>query len=150
MFMSCSLFLTLPLCQFTLLAIPNFLAWLRHCTVACLVCKFRSEKGENLKMMKKNKKVQWFWTWVIGSIILRLILVYFPKNLNLSSRPEASTPLTSIRRRKLPFLTNSSSTTRSFLHFNSILLLFAVAEGYWLKQSSMSPYAGFSFLYSSN
>jgi phosphatidylinositol glycan class U len=101
-------------------------------------------------MMKKNKKVQWFWTWVIGSIILRLILVYFPKNLNLSSRPEVSTPITSIRRRKLPFLTNSSSTTRSFLHFNSILLLFAVAEGYWLKQSSMSPYAGFSFLYKSN
>ncbi|XP_058751285.1 uncharacterized protein LOC131624351 [Vicia villosa] len=61
------------------------------------------------------KKVQWFWTWVIGSVILRLILVYFPKNLNLSSRPEISTPLTSIRR---------------------------LAEGYWLKQSSMSPYAG--------
>jgi hypothetical protein len=53
--------------------------------------------------MKNNNKVQWFWTWVIGSIILRLILVYFPKNLNLSSRPEVSTPLTSIRRRKLPF-----------------------------------------------
>ncbi|KAI5417318.1 hypothetical protein KIW84_042065 [Lathyrus oleraceus] len=63
----------------------------------------------------KTKKVQWFWTWVIGSVILRLILVYFPKNLNLSSRPEVSTPLTSIRR---------------------------LAEGYWLKQSSMSPYAG--------
>ncbi|CAK8533197.1 unnamed protein product [Lathyrus sativus] len=63
----------------------------------------------------KMKKVQWFWTWVIGSVILRLILVYFPKNLNLSSRPEISTPLTSIRR---------------------------LAEGYWLKQSSMSPYAG--------
>ncbi|PNX58988.1 phosphatidylinositol glycan anchor biosynthesis class U, partial [Trifolium pratense] len=45
----------------------------------------------------------------------RLILVYFPKNLNLSSRPEVSTPLTSIRR---------------------------LAEGYWLKQSSISPYAG--------
>ncbi|XP_058778939.1 uncharacterized protein LOC131652959 [Vicia villosa] len=63
----------------------------------------------------KMRKVQWFWTWVIGSVILRLILVYFPKNLNLSSRPEISTPLTSIRR---------------------------LAEGYWLKQSSMSPYAG--------
>ncbi|CAI8609721.1 unnamed protein product [Vicia faba] len=63
----------------------------------------------------KMNKVQWFWTWVIGSVILRLILVYFPQNLNLSSRPEVSTPLTSIRR---------------------------LAEGYWLKQSSMSPYAG--------
>lgn len=63
----------------------------------------------------KKKKVQWFWTWVVGSIIFRLILIYFPKNLNLSSRPEVATPLTSIRR---------------------------LAEGYWLKQSSMSPYAG--------
>ncbi|XP_027336011.1 phosphatidylinositol glycan anchor biosynthesis class U protein isoform X2 [Abrus precatorius] len=63
----------------------------------------------------KKKKVQWFWTWVIGSVILRVILLYFPKNLNLSSRPEVSTPLTSLRR---------------------------LAEGYWLKQSSMSPYAG--------
>ncbi|CAL5185734.1 unnamed protein product [Lathyrus oleraceus] len=69
----------------------------------------------NMEVTVKMKKVQWFWTWVIGSVILRLILVYFPKNLNLSSRPEISTPLTSIRR---------------------------LAEGYWLKQSSMSPYAG--------
>ncbi|KAI5417317.1 hypothetical protein KIW84_042065 [Lathyrus oleraceus] len=90
----------------------------------------------------KTKKVQWFWTWVIGSVILRLILVYFPKNLNLSSRPEVSTPLTSIRRRKL-FLShrlNSIITVLSFIHFNCSY--FAVAEGYWLKQSSMSPYAG--------
>ncbi|RZB56685.1 Phosphatidylinositol glycan anchor biosynthesis class U protein isoform B [Glycine soja] len=64
-------------------------------------------------MMKK--KVQWFWTWVLGSVVLRLILLFFPKNLNLSSRPEVSTPLTSLRR---------------------------LAEGYWLKQSSLSPYAG--------
>ncbi|OMO85287.1 GPI transamidase subunit PIG-U [Corchorus capsularis] len=56
-----------------------------------------------------------FWSWVIASIVLRLILIYFPKNLNLASRPEVSTPLTSFRR---------------------------LAEGYWLKQSSMSPYAG--------
>ncbi|XP_016190209.2 phosphatidylinositol glycan anchor biosynthesis class U protein isoform X1 [Arachis ipaensis] len=65
--------------------------------------------------MTKKKKVQWFWMWVIGSVTLRLILVYFPRNLNLSSRPEVSTPLTSLRR---------------------------LAEGYWLKRSSMSPYAG--------
>ncbi|TKY55342.1 Phosphatidylinositol glycan anchor biosynthesis class U protein [Spatholobus suberectus] len=65
--------------------------------------------------MMKKKKVPWFWTWVIGSVVLRLILLYFPQNLNLSSRPEVSTPLTSLRR---------------------------LAEGYWLKQSSMSPYAG--------
>lgn len=56
----------------------------------------------------------WKWTW--ASIILRLILIYIPHNLlNLSSRPELSTPLTSLRR---------------------------LAEGYWLKQSSISPYAG--------
>ncbi|WVZ09611.1 hypothetical protein V8G54_014141 [Vigna mungo] len=65
--------------------------------------------------MTKKKKVPWFWTWVIGSVVFRLILLYFPKNLNLSSRPEVSTPLTSLRR---------------------------LAEGYWLKQSSVSPYAG--------
>ncbi|KAM7531255.1 hypothetical protein LguiB_034665 [Lonicera macranthoides] len=62
----------------------------------------------------KKKKTR-FWRWAIASVIFRLILIYFPKNLNLSSRPEVSTPLTSLRR---------------------------LAEGYWLKQSSMSPYAG--------
>ncbi|KAF7828312.1 phosphatidylinositol glycan anchor biosynthesis class U protein [Senna tora] len=62
-----------------------------------------------------KNKLPWFWFWVIASVLLRLILIYFPKSLNLSSRPEVSTPLTSIRR---------------------------LAEGYWLKQSSLSPYAG--------
>ncbi|XWS63073.1 hypothetical protein CRYUN_Cryun06bG0065300 [Craigia yunnanensis] len=66
------------------------------------------------KLKKKTTSIS-FWYWVIASIIFRLILIYFPKNLNLSSRPEVSTPLTSFRR---------------------------LAEGYWLKQSSMSPYAG--------
>ncbi|XP_019424323.1 PREDICTED: phosphatidylinositol glycan anchor biosynthesis class U protein-like isoform X2 [Lupinus angustifolius] len=61
------------------------------------------------------KKVQWFWISVLGSVILRFILFYSSKNLNLSSRPEIATPLTSLRR---------------------------LAEGYWLKQSSMSPYSG--------
>nr|XP_027082773.1 phosphatidylinositol glycan anchor biosynthesis class U protein-like isoform X2 [Coffea arabica]XP_027085656.1 phosphatidylinositol glycan anchor biosynthesis class U protein-like isoform X2 [Coffea arabica] len=56
-----------------------------------------------------------FWKWAIASVIFRLILIYFPGNLNLASRPEVSTPLTSLRR---------------------------LAEGYWLKQLSMSPYAG--------
>ncbi|TXG50982.1 hypothetical protein EZV62_023506 [Acer yangbiense] len=67
------------------------------------------------KKEEKLSKRSSFWVWVIASVIFRLILVYFHKNLNLSSRPEVSTPLTSIRR---------------------------LAEGYWLKQSSMSPYAG--------
>lgn len=47
--------------------------------------------------------------------MLRLILIYLPKTFNLASRPEVSTPLVSLRR---------------------------LAEGYWLKQSSISPYAG--------
>ncbi|XP_039040388.1 phosphatidylinositol glycan anchor biosynthesis class U protein-like isoform X1 [Hibiscus syriacus] len=66
------------------------------------------------KLKKKIGSIS-FWKWVIASVIFRLILIYFPQNLNLSSRPEVSTPLTSFRR---------------------------LAEGYWLKQSSMSPYAG--------
>ncbi|KAG8662122.1 phosphatidylinositol glycan anchor biosynthesis class U protein isoform X1 [Manihot esculenta] len=69
-------------------------------------------KEENEQL---NKTRGGFWTWVMASVIFRLILIYFPQNLNLSSRPEVSTPLTSLRR---------------------------LAEGYWLKQASMSPYAG--------
>lgn len=46
------------------------------------------------------------------------------------------------------FLTNSSQLLLySFIHFNCSY--FAVAEGYWLKQSSMSPYAGFFSLHCS-
>jgi hypothetical protein len=32
--------------------------------------------------------------------MLRLILIYLPKTFNLASRPEVSTPLVSLRRRK--------------------------------------------------
>ncbi|XP_065625557.1 GPI transamidase component GAB1 homolog [Quercus suber] len=64
---------------------------------------------------QSKKKESWYWNWLIGSVALRVILIYFSNNLNLASRPEISTPLTSLRR---------------------------LAEGYWLKQSSMSPYAG--------
>ncbi|OVA14151.1 GPI transamidase subunit PIG-U [Macleaya cordata] len=60
-------------------------------------------------------KMRWFWVWVLASLFFRLVLIYFPKNLNLGSRPEVATPLTSLRR---------------------------LAEGYWLKQSSISPYSG--------
>ncbi|KAJ8766202.1 hypothetical protein K2173_021719 [Erythroxylum novogranatense] len=57
-----------------------------------------------------------FWRWLISGTVLRLILIYcLPQNLHFSSHPEVSTPLTSLRR---------------------------LAEGYWLKQSSMSPYSG--------
>ncbi|XP_010545955.1 PREDICTED: phosphatidylinositol glycan anchor biosynthesis class U protein [Tarenaya hassleriana] len=66
-------------------------------------------------MAEEQKKPSRFWIWAMASVIFRLILILFQENLNLSSRPEVSTPLTSLRR---------------------------LAEGYWLKQSSMSPYAG--------
>ncbi|KAH8521892.1 hypothetical protein H0E87_002794, partial [Populus deltoides] len=63
----------------------------------------------------EQKKKRGFWRWLIASVMLRLILIYLPKTFNLASRPEVSTPLVSLRR---------------------------LAEGYWLKQSSISPYAG--------
>ncbi|XP_070679587.1 uncharacterized protein [Malus domestica] len=72
-------------------------------------------KTEDQSTKRKKQKHGSFWTWLAASVLFRLVLIYFPKNLNLSSRPEVSTPLTSLRR---------------------------LAEGYWLKQSSMSPYAG--------
>ncbi|XP_058104809.1 uncharacterized protein LOC131248514 isoform X2 [Magnolia sinica] len=62
-------------------------------------------------MVKKRH----FWLSVTISLLLRLALILLPKNLNLGSRPEIATPLTSLRR---------------------------LAEGYWLKQLSLSPYAG--------
>ncbi|KAJ0908314.1 putative GPI transamidase subunit PIG-U [Helianthus annuus] len=69
---------------------------------------------------KTTKKHPWFWSSAVASMVLRLVLiVYFPNTLlNFSSRPEVSTPITSLRR---------------------------LAEGYWLKQSSMSLYAGLYF-----
>ncbi|KAG9441465.1 hypothetical protein H6P81_017319 [Aristolochia fimbriata] len=56
-----------------------------------------------------------FWVSAMLPLVLRLFLILYSKNLNLGARPEIATPVTSLRR---------------------------LAEGYWLKQSSMSPYAG--------
>uniref|UniRef100_A0A0E0CPZ2 GPI transamidase subunit PIG-U n=1 Tax=Oryza meridionalis TaxID=40149 RepID=A0A0E0CPZ2_9ORYZ len=56
-----------------------------------------------------------FWSMAAAAVGFRLVLVLFGGDLHLASRPEVSTPLTSIRR---------------------------LAEGYWLKQASMSPYSG--------
>uniref|UniRef100_A0A7N0UBG5 GPI transamidase subunit PIG-U n=1 Tax=Kalanchoe fedtschenkoi TaxID=63787 RepID=A0A7N0UBG5_KALFE len=56
-----------------------------------------------------------FRKWAAASIMVRMVLIYYSKSLNLAARPELSTPLTSLRR---------------------------LAEGYWLKQESISPYAG--------
>ncbi|XP_020572693.1 phosphatidylinositol glycan anchor biosynthesis class U protein-like [Phalaenopsis equestris] len=60
-------------------------------------------------------RIWWFWPAVAAALAFRLLLLPFANELNLGSRPEVATPLTSLRR---------------------------LAEGYWLKQSSLSPYAG--------
>ncbi|CAA7022851.1 unnamed protein product [Microthlaspi erraticum] len=73
------------------------------------------KKDDGEMAEEEKKKPCRFWIWALSSVAFRLILISFAGNLNLSSRPEVSTPLTSIRR---------------------------LAEGYWLKQASMSPYAG--------
>ncbi|CAN6253727.1 unnamed protein product, partial [Urochloa humidicola] len=59
--------------------------------------------------------IRYYWPMVAAAVGFRLILVLFGGDLHLASRPEVSTPLTSLRR---------------------------LAEGYWLKQASMSPYSG--------
>lgn len=56
-----------------------------------------------------------YWAMAVGSVILRLLFICFSEDLNLGFRPEVATPVTSLRR---------------------------LAEGYWLKNSSMSPYSG--------
>ncbi|XP_072957752.1 uncharacterized protein [Typha angustifolia] len=60
-------------------------------------------------------EIRYYWAMVAAATAFRLLLIVFSGDLNLGSRPEVATPLTSLRR---------------------------LAEGYWLKQSSMSPYAG--------
>ncbi|WOL19553.1 phosphatidylinositol glycan anchor biosynthesis class U protein-like [Canna indica] len=60
--------------------------------------------------------IRGYWILAAAAIAFRFLLfVCFPKDLHLGSRPEVATPLTSLRR---------------------------LAEGYWLKQASMSPYSG--------
>ncbi|WVZ74133.1 hypothetical protein U9M48_022355 [Paspalum notatum var. saurae] len=59
--------------------------------------------------------IRHYWPTAAAAVGFRLVLVLFGGDLHLASRPEVSTPLTSLRR---------------------------LAEGYWLKQASMSPYSG--------
>ncbi|KAM3364872.1 hypothetical protein ACQJBY_014936 [Aegilops geniculata] len=59
--------------------------------------------------------IRHYWSMAVAAVGFRLVLVLFGGDLHLASRPEVSTPLTSLRR---------------------------LAEGYWLKQASMSPYSG--------
>lgn len=112
-----------------------------------IVCKNQSME-EKSKTESKRKKLG-FWKWAIASVLFRLIFSYFSKNLNLSSRPEVSTPLTSLRRRKssLP-LSLSLVVCVCVLRLLGCVIsvcvgcIIVVAEGYWLKQLSMSPYSG--------
>ncbi|KAJ8427555.1 hypothetical protein Cgig2_003118 [Carnegiea gigantea] len=76
--------------------------------------KPKSSPSSTTSMRRKPER---FWEWAIAAVMFRLILIYFfPNTLkHLASRPEVSTPLTSLRR---------------------------LAEGYWLKeQASISAYA---------
>ncbi|KAL6633751.1 hypothetical protein ACP70R_026422 [Stipagrostis hirtigluma subsp. patula] len=59
--------------------------------------------------------IRHYWSMAAAAVGFRLVLVLFGGDLHLASRPEVSTPLTSLRR---------------------------LAEGYWLKQASISPYSG--------
>ena len=86
------------------------------------------EKTREMEKLKKKTVPFSFWNWVIASIIFRLILIYFPKNLNLSSRPEVSTPLTSFRRRTLPFLSYKINFPLPFLQ-----LLFNLIFFFWVQ-----------------
>ena len=62
----------------------------------------RRERQKEMEAKEQSKKKElWYWNWLIGSVALRVILIYFSNNLNLASRPEISTPLTSLRRRTL-------------------------------------------------
>lgn len=76
--------------------------------------------------------------------MLRLILIYLPKTFSLASRPEVSTPLVSLRRRKysLSLSPPPSTSQLNFIFTEYFFAVILVAEGYWLKQSSISPYAG--------
>lgn len=72
-----------------------------------------------------NKRMELgFWKWATASVLIRLIFSYFSENLNLSSRPEVSTPLTSLRRR-------NSSLTISESHI-CICIYLHVCIFYWL------------------
>ena len=66
-----------------------------------------------------TKKKQCFWTWAMASVIFRLVLIHFSRNLNLASRPEVSTPLTSLRRCIFSlFLYDSQTPAHRFLYLN--------------------------------
>ncbi|RRT59672.1 hypothetical protein B296_00045647 [Ensete ventricosum] len=78
--------------------------------------------------------IRGYWTLTAAAIAFRLLLLLcFPKDLHLGSRPEVATPLTSLRRCMKPSLRSSLSSasffrlpSRTFSYFRFFL---AVAEG---------------------
>ena len=110
--------------------------------------KPKSSPSSTTSMRSKPER---FWEWAIAAVMFRLILIYFfPNTLkHLASRPEVSTPLTSLRRcNSLSYLFFSLQTHLllliSMLCWPPFLVeILIVAEGYWLKkQASISAYAG--------
>lgn len=63
----------------------------------------------------EERRWKWFWVAVVAGVGIRVLLIMAGLSQTLLSRPEVATPLTSLRR---------------------------LAEGQWLKQLAMSPYAG--------
>lgn len=86
------------------------------------------KEEQSAKRKKQKQKQGQFWTWVTASVLFRLILIYFPQNLNLSSRPEVSTPLTSLRRRTVSLsllsLAENLTFTIQLLNFFTLIFLF--------------------------
>ncbi|RWW47581.1 hypothetical protein BHE74_00046407 [Ensete ventricosum] len=78
--------------------------------------------------------IRGYWALTAAAIAFRLLLLLcFPKDLHLGSRPEVATPLTSLRRCMKPSLRSSLSSasffrlpSRTFSYFRFFL---AVAEG---------------------
>lgn len=110
----------------------------------------KEEKKDDGEIGEELEKPYGFWICSIASVIFRFFLILFRENINLSSRPEVSTPLTSLRRRTASIslsltLIISPPCLQFRLQF-SVCFECSVAEGYWLKQSSMSPYAGFGIV----
>jgi len=60
-----------------------------------------------------EEKPYMFWIWTLASTIFRLFLIFSPENINLSSRPEVSTPHTSLRRRTASLSLSSSSLSHT-------------------------------------
>eukprot|EP01018_Ginkgo_biloba_P018388 Gb_06539 [translate_table: standard] len=85
-------------------------------------CKVQARSEGRVSELKTTNQAQmtqkrwkWFWPAMAAALGLRVVLIMAGLPQMLATRPEVATPLTSLRR---------------------------LAEGQWLKQLAMSPYAG--------